>query len=215
MEVTTKRILWASAVSIALATVAFPVVSGQQRLRGGPPPPPQSAQQAGADRPHRLLGVGRDGRLALADGDAAERATTRACRSIKPRAKAADAWDLAKGRGRRDCSAGPLRRRQHHAAAGAAAYHLAGREHPEGGVGRGHADAALLLRGSAGPPLGRRPGRGRRRPRGERPGRNAVADARVAESRRHEPSARRRAAAGPARWRHRGTPRCSKVDRSA
>jgi hypothetical protein len=82
-------------VSIALATVAFPVVSGQQRGRGGPPPPPQSAQQAA---PIDLTGywvsvVTEDWRWRMATppkGDYQSLPLNQAARKV------ADAWDLAK-----------------------------------------------------------------------------------------------------------------------
>ena len=62
---------------IALCLVAR--VDAQQRPGAAPQPPPVAASR-GPNRPHRLLGVDRHAGLALADGDAAAKATTRACR---------------------------------------------------------------------------------------------------------------------------------------
>ena len=118
-----KKFVWASALTISCAMVAFPVLSGQQRGRGGAPPA-QSPQQAA---PIDLTGywvsvVTEDWRWRMATPPKGDYQSLPL--SLEAR-KVADAWDLAK-----DEAAGlqmqALRRRQHHAAAGTAARHLGG-----------------------------------------------------------------------------------------
>ena len=62
---------------IALGLVARVDAQPAPGRRGGAAARPTSR---GADRPHRLLGVDRHAGLALADGDARAKATTKACR---------------------------------------------------------------------------------------------------------------------------------------
>ena len=62
---------------IALCLVARVDAQRAPGCRAGAAARPTSG---GPDRPHRLLGVDRHAGLALADGDAAPKATTKACR---------------------------------------------------------------------------------------------------------------------------------------
>ena len=67
--------------------------------RGQEAPDPSGAADsanAGADRPDRLVGVGRHGRLALADGDAAEGRLRERADQRRKRRTVADTWDPAK-----------------------------------------------------------------------------------------------------------------------
>ena len=97
MTATAKTLRWVSALSmsIAFATAAFPVVSGQQRGRGGPPPPPQSAQQAA---PVDLTGywvsvVTEDWRWRMATPPKKDYQSLPLNQAAR---QAADAWDLEK-----------------------------------------------------------------------------------------------------------------------
>ena len=174
-----KKIVWASALSIACATVAFPVVSGQQRGRGAAPPV-QSAQQAA---PIDLTGywvsvVTEDWRWRMATppkGDYQSLPLNQAAR------KAADAWDLEKdntaGLQCKPYGAGNVMRQP-------------GRLHitwQDENTLKVEVDAGTQTRlfhfASTAAPAGEKTWQGFSKAEWERPGRNAVADARVSESR--------------------------------
>ena len=102
------------------------------------------AASRGADRSHRLLGVDRHAGLALAHGDAGQRRLPG--HSADPRG-AEGCRRLGSGERRsRRRAVQVLRRARADERPGAAAHHLAGRQHAEGRDGRGHADAAPALR---------------------------------------------------------------------
>src|SRR5262245_58738800 len=175
-----KNILLASALSIAFATIAFPVVSGQQRGRGGPPAPPQSAQQAA---PLDLTGywvsvVTEDWRWRMATPprkDYQSLPINQAARAV------ADAWDLEKdnaaGLQCKPYGAGNIMRQP-------------GRLHitwQDENTLKVEIDAGTQTRlfyfGAPPPGTGRKTWQGISTAPWERPGRNAVADVRVSESR--------------------------------
>ena len=85
----------------------------------------RDAARRGAGRLHRLLGVGRHRGLALADGDAGQRRLRRHAAQRRRPARSASVGP-GEGRSRRQAVQG-LRRGRHHAHAGPAAHHLAGR----------------------------------------------------------------------------------------
>src|SRR5258707_13157538 len=90
-----KRLLIASTLSIALGLIAQPVVSGQQRGRGGPPPPPLLAQQGA---PVDLTGywvsvITEDWRWRMATPPKKDYQSLPLNQAAR---KVADDWDLAK-----------------------------------------------------------------------------------------------------------------------
>jgi hypothetical protein len=174
-----KKFVWASALTISCAMVAFPVLSGQQRGRGGAPPA-QSPQQAA---PIDLTGywvsvVTEDWRWRMATppkGDYQSLPLNQAARKV------ADAWDLDKdnaaGLQCKPYGAGNIMRQP-------------GRLHitwQDENTLKVEMDAGTQTRlfhfGSAAAPAGEKTWQGVSKAEWERPGRNAVADARVSESR--------------------------------
>jgi len=174
-----KKFVWASTLSVVCAMVAFPVASGQQRGRGGAPPA-QSAQQAA---PVDLTGywvsvVTEDWRWRMATppkGDYQSLPLNQAARKV------ADAWDLEKdnaaGLQCKAYGAGNIMRQP-------------GRLHitwQDENTLKVEMDAGTQTRvfhfGPAAVPAGEKTWQGVSKAEWERPGRNAVADARVSESR--------------------------------
>ena len=125
-----------------------------QRLRAGPAGTRRSARAAEvaersrARRFHRLLGVGRHRRLALADGHARSRATSRAFRST-PEGRRVGLTVGSRERRGGGRSVQGVRRAGDHARARTPAHHVAGRQHAEDRNGFRHADAAASLRRQA------------------------------------------------------------------
>jgi hypothetical protein len=86
---------------------------------------------------HRVLGIGRDRRLALAHGDARPRRLRR--RTAEPGcSQARSRVGSSQGRGQPGAMQS-VRCRGDHARAGAPAHHMAGRSHAQDGNGRRHA----------------------------------------------------------------------------
>ena len=174
-----KKFVWASSLSVACAMVAFPVVSGQQRGRGGAPPA-QSAQQAA---PVDLTGywvsvVTEDWRWRMATppkGDYQSLPLNQAARKV------ADAWDLEKdnaaGLQCKAYGAGNIMRQP-------GRLHITWQDENTLKVEMDAGTQTRVFRfGSAAVPAGEKTWQGVSKAEWERPGRNAVADARVSESR--------------------------------
>ena len=96
-----------------------------------------------SDRPHRLLGVGRHARLAMAHGHAGERRL----REHSDHARSEESGrQLGSGEGRsRGRAVQVLRSPGSHGGSNAPADHLAGRQHAQGRNGRRHANTPLSL----------------------------------------------------------------------
>jgi hypothetical protein len=174
-----KKFVWASTLSVACAMVAFPVVSGQQRGRGGAPPA-QSAQQAA---PIDLTGywvsvVTEDWRWRMATppkGDYQSLPLNQAARKV------ADAWDLEKDNAAGlQCKAygvGNIMRQP-------GRLHITWQDENTLKVEMDAGTQTRVFRfGSAAVSTGEKTWQGVSKAEWERPGRNAVADARVSESR--------------------------------
>ncbi len=121
--------------------------------RGGAASAAAIAQRGVAGRSDRLLGSGDYRGLALPDGDAAqgrlrERAAQRGRHEGGRRVGSGE-------RHRRRRTVPRVRRRGHHAAAGAPAHHVAGRQHAEGGHRQREPGPAVPLRSSSAAPAPR------------------------------------------------------------
>jgi len=178
-----KKLLIASTLSIALGLIAQPVVSGQQRGRGGPPPPPLSAQQGA---PVDLTGywvsvITEDWRWRMATPpkkDYQSLPLNQAARRV------ADDWDLEKdnaaGLQCKPYGAGNIMRQP-------GRLHITWQDENTLKVEFDAGTQTRLFYFGAPPaaslPQGTKSWQGVSAAVWERPGRNAVADARVAESR--------------------------------
>ena len=155
----------ACALAVALACAAFTGgASAQQPASNAPPPSPRAAA------PIDLTGywvsvVSEDWRHRMATprkGDYESLPLNAEGRRV------ADAWDLDGGQRGRAAVQG-IRRRRHHASAGTAAHHLAGRQHAEDRVRCRHANAAARTSTRRATGRRERPGRGIRRAEWEGP----------------------------------------------
>ena len=147
-----------------VAGVCRRAVHGQGR---GAPPPPPTAEGGGADRSHRLLGVGRHRRLALPDGDAAQG-------RLPGRADDARGASKSRTRGTRRPTRPPATSASRTAprrscACRAHPHHLAGRQHAAARDRRRHADAAFRFGRRCRSPRSRRRWQGDSAARWERP----------------------------------------------